>query len=207
MVKQHLSGDASAAMQLALNVIPYVGPIVAQALSLYETQRRNQMLDALIGEIRDQLAALDIKKIDHAFIETAEFQDAAFRAFDGGRATSNSAKRRLIASALVGAATVDRPKGLDVEAILDTLRVLTPIDLNLARKLWEEAGGDEPMATVTAVVGPADFPDREFHLGRLEANGLIVSTAGRHLDWSGQYLLTGTFHRLMALLAASTSVS
>lgn len=193
------------ATQLALNLVPYVGPIMSQALSLYASQRRNRNLDALIDEIRDRLIALDGTKLDRAFVETTEFQEAAFRAFEAGRATSSANKRGLIAAALVGAATVGRPPGLDVEAILDTLRVLTPTDLDLARKLWDEAGGDEPKAIVTEVVAPADFPDREFHLKRLEAAGLISSSSGRHFDWTDQYLLTETFHRLMALMRAGGS--
>ena len=188
------------AAQVALNIVPFVGPVVSQASSLYASERRSQQLDELIVEIQQRLANLAAEKIDRSYVETAEFQEAAFRAFDAGRTTNNANKRQLIAAALVGAATVSRPAGLDVEAILDTLRVLTPTDLDLARKLWDESGGDEPKSIVTAVIGPADFPDLEFHLKRLEAAGLITSTAGRHLDWSGQYLLTGTFHRLMALL-------
>ncbi len=199
------TAEAKATTKLALNLIPLVGPVLAQAINLYESERRNRKLDALIDEIRSQLGRLDQTKLDSDFINTPGFQEAAFRAFEAGRTTSDAEKRRLIAAALVGAATVDRPSGLDVEAILDTLRVLTPTDLDLARKLWDEAGGNEPKSIVTSVIGPPGFPDREFHLKRLEAAGLISSTAGQHLDWAGQYQLTGTFHLLMVLVGMAAT--
>jgi hypothetical protein len=196
--------ELRAATQLGLNLVPYVGPVIAQLISLYATERRNRFLDATLEEIRQQFAALDATKLDRDFIGSPEFEEATFRAFDAGRVASASEKRRLIAAALVGAASVGRPSGLDVEAILDTLRVLTPIDLKLANALWNEAGGDSAMSLVKEVAGPSDFPDRDFHLKRLEAAGLIRNTEARHFDWVDQYVLTQTFHRLMALLAAGS---
>jgi hypothetical protein len=191
------------ATMVALNLIPFVGPVVVQAINLYEGETRNRKLDGLLDEIRRQLSRLDESKLDRAFIETPEFEEAALKAFEAGRTTGDGEKRRLIAAALVGSVTTDRPPALDVEAVLDTLRVLTPTDLRLARTLYEEAGADSAWAIVRTVVAPADFPDRDFHMKRLEAAGLIASTAGQNLSAHEEYLLTSTFRRLMALVEAA----
>jgi hypothetical protein len=73
------------AAQVALNIVPFVGPVVSQALSLYASERRSQQLDELVVEIQQRLANLAAEKIDRSYVETAEFQEAAFRAFDAGR--------------------------------------------------------------------------------------------------------------------------
>jgi hypothetical protein len=190
----------STATKLALNLVPVVGPVVAQSLALYETERRNSYVDAFLAALAAQLEGIREAKLDKEFVIGLEFQAATLRALEAARVTSSAGKRRLIAAALAGASSSDRPSGLDIEAIIDTLGNLTPTDLELARLVWLEAGGDTPRAIVTSIVGPADFPDRLFHLKRLEAAGLIADTAGKNLDYGGQYDLTPTFHRLMALL-------
>jgi len=195
-------GEALAAGQVALNLIPVVGPVVADAIAAFEERRRSQQVNAMIEALRAQLVAVNASKLDQEWIESPAFPDAIQRALEAGRRTSDESKRRLIAAVLGGAVTTSRPRALDVEALLDVLGSLTMIDLELARRLWIEAGAGEARAVVTSVIGPPDFPYLDFHLKRLEAAGLIGSTAGRHLDYAGQYMLTGTFHRLMDLLAA-----
>jgi hypothetical protein len=190
----------STTTKLVLNLVQVVGPVVAQTLALYESERRNSQVDAFLAALAAQLEGIREAKLDKAFVVGVEFQAAILRAFEAARVTSSAPKRRLIAAVLAGASSTDRPSGLDIEAIVDTLGNLTPTDLELARLVWLEAGSDTPRAIVSSVVGPADFPDRLFHLKRLEAAGLIADTAGKNLDYGGQYDLTPTFHRLMALL-------
>lgn len=192
----------SATTQLGLNVLPVVGPVLAQAIALYENERRNSLVNAFLAELAARLEGIQMAKLDKEFVGSEEFQTAILRAFDAARGIGSAEKRRLIAAALAGAASTDRPHGLDVEAIVDTLGNLTPIDLELARLVWVEAGGSAPKAIVTSVTGPPDYADLLFHLKRLEAAGLVADTAGKNLDYGGQYDLTPTFHRLMALLEA-----
>jgi len=204
--KRHQLGSAtrgiSATTQLGLNLLPVVGPVLAQSIALYENEHRNALVDRFLADLVEQLEGIKKEKLDQEFVIGLEFQTATLRALEAARVASSAQKRRLIAAALAGAASTDRPQGLDVEAIVDTLGNLTPSDLELARLLWLEAGSGAPKAIVTPVTGPPDYADLLFHLKRLEGAGLIADTAGTNFDYAGQYDLTPTFHRLMALLRA-----
>ena len=195
-------GEIADAAQLGMAVVPIVGPVVSQALALFESQRRNVEVDAFLAALAARLGSVEEGRFDQDFVNGADFQAATLRSLDAARFTIRDEKRQLIAAVLAGAATKDRPSGLDIEAIVDTLAGLTASDLALARLLWIEAGSGAPLAIVTSVIGPTDYPDLKFHLKRLEAYGLIADTAGQYFDYGGQYELTPTFHRLMALAEA-----
>jgi hypothetical protein len=192
---------ASGAAQIAVSAVPLLGGPIAAGIAAWEGRRVSKRIEALVSEIATLAARVDQRKLDKPYVETNEFQDAVIAAMDAGRSTADANKRRVVAAILLGAAFTERPPQLDVEALLGTIGNLSPQDLALARILYDESGGDEPRAIVTGVVGPVDFPDREFHLKRLEAGGLIKEKTGAAYGYEGgEYFMTMTFHRLMALL-------
>jgi hypothetical protein len=195
----------SGAAQIVASVVPLLGGPIAAGIAAWEGRRVSKRIEALVGEIAALAERIDQRKLDKTYIETDAFQDAVIAALEAGRRTADADKRRVIAAILLGAAFTERPPQLDVEALLDTIGGLSPQDLALARILYDESGGDEPKAIVTGAVGPADFPDREFHLKRLEAGGLIRELTGTYGGSGGQYFMTMTFHRLMALLKLTGS--
>jgi uncharacterized heparinase superfamily protein len=192
---------ASGAAQIVASAVPLLGGPIAAGIAAWEGRRVSKRIEALVGEIATLAKQIDQGKLDKTYIQTDEFQDAVIAALDVGRRTADAGKRRIIAAILLGAAFTEKPQQLDVEALLDTIGNLSPQDLALARHLYDESGRDEPKAIVTGVVGPVDFPDREFHLKRLEAGGLINEKTGATYGYQGgEYFMTMTFHRLMALL-------
>lgn len=192
------------ALTVALNVVPVAGPVMSSALAAWEGHKLSERVEAIVEEVIRLGARVDEAEFDRKYVETPEFVDAVLAGIEAGRRTSDQDKRCMIAGVLIGAATRSRPAALDVQALLETLSGLTPGDLRLARLLWEEAGDGEPMSIVRQVTGPADYPDRDFHLKRLESAGLISERTGADYGpgQMGQYLLTSTFHRLIALLQA-----
>lgn len=194
------------AAQIVASAVPLLGGPIAAGIAAWEGRRVSKRIEALMGEFATLAERIDQRKLDKTYVGTDDFQDAVIAALDAGRRTADADKRRVIAAILLGAAFTERPPQLDVEALLGTIGSLSPQDLALARILYEESGGDEPKAIVTGAVGPADFPDRDFHLKRLEAGGLIKEKTGSTYGYAGgEYQMTMTFHRLMALLKLTGS--
>lgn len=192
---------ATGAAQVAISVVPVVGGPIAAGIAAWEGHRISKRVEALVTEIATLAGRIDKDKLDKTYVQSDDFQDVVIAALESGRRTADAQKRRFIAAILLGAAFAEKPQQLDVEALLDTIGNLSPQDLALARLLYDESGGDEPKSIVTSVVGPVDFPDRDFHLKRLEAGGLINEKTGATYGYQGgEYLMTMTFHRLMALL-------
>jgi hypothetical protein len=188
------------AAQIVASAVPLLGGPIAAGVAAWEGRRVSKRIEALVGEIATLAERIDQRKLDKTFVGTDDFQDLVIAALDAGRRTADADKRRVIAAILLGAAFTERPAQLDVEALLDTIGSLSPQDLALARFLFTESARDEPKAIANVAVAPADFPDREFHLKRLEAGGLIQEVTGTYGGSGGQYFMTTTFHRLMALL-------
>lgn len=193
------------AAQIVASVVPVLGGPVAAGIAAWEGRRVSKRIEALVGEIAVLAKQIDQGKLDKSYVQTGEFQDAVIAALDAGRRTGDSEKRRVIAAILLGAAFAEKPPQLDVEALLNTIGSLSPQDLALARFLYNESIRPDPKAVASTAAAPADFPDREFHLKRLEAGGLIKEMTGTYGGSGGLYFMTATFHRLMALLKLTGS--
>ncbi len=192
-----------AAVELVASAIPGIGGTIATAIATLETERVSRRLEAFVQEVRQLYAGVQIDKLDRDYVESEAFEDVVLAAIDAGRRSSTPEKRRLVAAALVGTATLDRPQSLDAESLLDTLGGLSSEDLVVARLLYQ--GVDR---TVGGIVGgaipPANVPDVDFHIARLVAAGLFVGR-GPLSDFAIQqtsYFPTETFERLIQLLKA-----
>jgi len=190
-------------VELVASAIPGIGGTIATAIATLETERVSRRLEAFVQEVRQLYAGVQIDKLDRDYVESEAFEDVVLAAIDAGRRSSTPEKRRLVAAALVGTATLDRPQSLDAESLLDTLGGLSSEDLVVARLLYQ--GVDR---TVGGIVGgaipPANVPDVDFHIARLVAAGLFVGR-GPLSDFAIQqtsYFPTETFERLIQLLKA-----
>ena len=205
---KHLTRTAGfttkAAVQLVASAIPGIGGTIASAIATLETERVSRRLEALVEEVRQLYARVQVDKLDRDYVQSEAFDDVVLAAIEAGRRSSSREKRRLVAAALIGAATVDRPQGLDAEALLDTLGALSSEDLMLARRLYQ--GLDRTVGGIVAgALPPPDVPDVDFHIARLVAAGLFVGR-GPLSDFAIQqtsYFPTDTFERLIQLLKAA----
>ena len=164
-----------------------------------------ERMEVLVEELRAAIERVSSEKQDPAVTEE-QLIDAAIRAVRGAAETANREKVQTIAAALVGATSVDRPADLDVESAMASLVSLTPADLEVARVLAENASGFG--------ISADRFLNEDilFHLGRLQAAGLLESLVkpGEDRTRMGlgptdpkiEFRVTPTFLRIIELLRA-----
>ena len=202
---------ANPALRAVITVIPFVSAfdaLVGTAGSNLILERLRVALEALGEAVQSVERRLDTK------VEQSELYDAAIRAVRGALETGSKEKVRMLAAALVGATSSNRPAGLDVETVLASLSNLTPSDLSIAARL---AGGHRlpiPFAPPDTFTAPTDLgPDVLFFVTRLQGAGLlepVVLPATPQPPPRGfqrtepmiVYRFTPTFERVMQLLAA-----
>ena len=137
-------------------------------------------------------------------LDPEELVDYAIQALRGATETRDIEKRRVLAAALVGAATTDRPADLDIAAVMAGLSSLTPADLQYAREL-ADAVANNPYKIIDYLGPPATAADGTFHLLRLQSQGLVHGVAPGAVIGIGpglQYRLTPTFWSVLELLRA-----
>jgi hypothetical protein len=205
--QKHLTRTAGfttkAALELVASAIPGIGGTIATAIAMLETEKVSRRLGALMQEVHQLYAGIQTDKLDRDYVQSEAFEEVVMAAIEAGRRSSSREKRRMVAATLVGTVTIDRPPGLDVEALLDMLGGLSSEDLRVARLLYRgvdrTAGG-----IVGGAVPPTDVPDVDFHVARLVAAGLFVGR-GPMSDFAIQqmsYFPTETLERLIQLLLA-----
>jgi hypothetical protein len=205
--RRHLAksvGFASkAALEAVASPIPVLGAILSRAITTLETDKLSHRIEALFADVTSLAAKVDRSKFDREYVESPDFEGIVLAALEAGRRSNDLHKRRWVAAVLVGAATNERPRDLDTEAILNTIGTLTSAELTLARLIYEGVDRTD-FGIVQGVAPPAGFPDLDFHLKRVGAAGLID---GREplTDFGPRalsYFPTDTFGRLVTLLKA-----
>jgi hypothetical protein len=182
-------------------LIPLAGPVIAGAFTELELRHISTRLERFEQQLVELAGRIDHDRLDRVYVASLEYTDAAIAAIEAARRTSAQEKLESIAAILLGAATVDRPQGLDIEGMLSAVGDLSPAALNLLRLLTiipDPIDGNE---------APDDYPDVDFHLSWLMARGLIEivhaptpSIAAR--PGRPNFAPTDTYRRLEALMRA-----
>jgi len=160
-------------------------------------------LNVLVDELRQAIERVPAEKHDPAVTEQ-QLIDSAIRALRGSMETGNQEKVRTIAAALVGSTSLDRPRDLDVETVLEMLASLTPAELDYAAMLAKRTGGGAFGNNQVA------DPDGHFFVSRLMGHGLLETAPTSWTDWDNDitnYQLTPTFLRILDLLRAGGMVA
>ncbi len=193
---------AVTSVEMIAGAIPVVGGVVTTALTALELKALSERLEMLVEELASLAARVDGAKVSHEYLHSPEFEDVMIVGLEAGRRTRAREKLRMIAAILVGAATIDAPKELDVEAVLTAIRDLSPAELWIAREVYRLAMLPGNLRRANPPVGV----DADFQLHHLEAAGLITrAMSGGPMGgqrFTGQYSPTETFSRVMLLMEA-----
>jgi len=191
---------AKALVVTAASAIPLVGGPIATAIAIWEGEHVGRRVEQLVQEV-DRAAKRVERKLDASFIASDEFQNLAVAAVDAARRAAADDTRRLVAAILVGSATIDRPKDLEADSLLDAVAGLSTLEVRILRAIWDRHAGSFDLADL-----PPEFePDLHFHLKHVESAGLIYEVAGPTVGTDGgryhgaRYNVTGTFDRLFQL--------
>jgi hypothetical protein len=190
------------AAEVSLSLVPYVGPRVVAAMHALEIRTISDRIEDFVEEFRELGARLDQTKVNREYLTSAEYVDGAMAALDAARRTSDRNKLRIIAAFLLGAATVDRPADLDVEAVLVSIRDLSPTMLWMAGRIHDLATQAATRVSQGRAIPPA-VPDRDMVLSRLVAAGLINAAGTSRFDvFTGEYVPTDTLTRTIRTIRA-----
>jgi hypothetical protein len=202
---KHIRRDAKFAgkslIELGISLIPYVGQVVGSALTALELKAVSIRLEEFVGVLAELAKTIDHDLVKYDYLKAREFEDIVIVALEAARRTSNRDKLMMIASILLGAATIDAPEDLDVEAVLTRIRDLSPAELSMARTVYQNSG----VGTYGRAIA-AGGVDTDFQVQHLEASGLLSPV----MRWgpmggsrfSGEHAPTPTFRRIMALMEA-----
>ena len=146
-------------------------------------------------------------RLDEEVLEGPEFHALVFQAAMAAAQESDDEKIDWYAAILAGVASRDRPGELNAKAILSSLTFLTADEIRLARSFYQEFA-QKTYSIVDGAPTPAWGKDTGLYLKRLETANLIVPhiVSGLPAGFqgpSGNYFVTDTFHRLMALVRES----
>ena len=202
---------ARAIIATAAFFFPPLLPIDAAA-GAWDASIGADRLRATMAEVEAAMARVH-DRLDSQ-LDPEELVDYAIQALRGATETRDTEKRRVLAGALVGTATEDRPLLLDFEAVIASLSDLTPADLRFARELADAVAKNPydiitarrgSLVTATGAPANATMSDDTLHLLRLQAHGLVQGVAPGSVAGVGpglQYRLTPTFWRVLELLRA-----
>lgn len=193
-----------------VNLIPYVGGSLDVLLTSKAHKLTEQRIESLLAELAQQVGTVDESKIDKDFLESEEWYDMVFRAFEKAIRTRSLEKIKLYSKILVGSLT--NPDNRDhSEDFLEILSELSETEVRLARiiydlrevHLWDRDGQGLPMPN--KFLEQCTFIDRNdlpFYMNRLEKVGLIDEQMGSFIDYEGGlYKITPTFDKLMKVIA------
>ena len=204
-----LMAAASSALSIAGDPVMSVasGAVnVFDAVLLAQVSRIESNRQRLSDRTEARLEVLDeAGKFDETVLDDPEYQSLAFQAAVASAGESQDEKIEWYAAILAGAASHDRPKDLNMRALLATLTSLTPEEMRLARQFYEGFSKAGAAARRDGVLPPPWGPDTDLYLQHLESAHLIVPRivqgAPRHFQGPiGNYFVTDTFHRLMHLV-------
>ncbi len=195
------------ALRAVVTVIPFVGGGFDAILGTAGSNVALDRLRILVEELSHAVDRVAVERRDSNVI-TDQLLDAAIRAVRGATETANREKVRMIAAALVGATSVDRPSELDAESALASLISLTSADLAFARMIAGRSV-DQRYAVID-FKGIDPGPDAQFRLMRLQGAGLIDSMGSGGGLGAGpklSYRFTPTMWRILDLLRAGGELS
>ncbi|HAF18757.1 MAG TPA: hypothetical protein DEV93_14925 [Chloroflexi bacterium] len=179
--------------------------VVNVALTAHMASQVDANRQALSDDTEERLRRLEAKAdLDEDMLKRPEFRALVFQAAVAAAQESDKSKIDWYAAILAGAASRGRPPDLNVQALLSSMTFLTAEEMRLARQFYQEFDQSK-YSIVDGAPTPSWGPDTGLYLRRLETANLIVPHIVQGLPAGfqasgGNYFVTDTFHRLMALV-------
>jgi hypothetical protein len=197
------TGDPS--LSLAGVAVNFVDAALASHMASGIDANREVLSDRTEARLRK---LEDSGRLDEKVLKDARFHALVFQAALAAAQESDTEKIDWYATILAGAASRDRPAELNVRALLSSMTFLTAEEMKLARQFYEDFHQSKH-AIVDGAPTPNWGPDTSLFLRRLESANLIVSQVvealpARFQGTAGNYFVTNTFHRLIALVRETT---
>jgi hypothetical protein len=201
-LQQSLTAAGDPSLVIAGGAISVVNAALAAHMASQVEANRQELSD----RFEDRIRKLEEKaRLDEQVLKQPEFHALVFQAAMAAAQESDKSKSKidLYAAILAGAASRDRPPDLNVQALLSTMTFLTSDEVRLARQFYEDFDQSK-FSIVDGAPTPAWGPDTGLYLRRLESANLIAphfvaGLPGGFQGPSGNYFVTDTFRRLMAL--------
>jgi hypothetical protein len=195
----------AAAGDPTLTVAGMAVTVVDASLMAHMGGRVEQNREELSRRAEERLDRLEAKALlDEEVLKGAAFHALVFQAAVAAAQEDEHEKIDWYAAILAGAASRERPAELNARALLSSMTFLTADELRLARAFYEEFA-QAKYSIVDGAPTPAWGKDTGLYLKRLETANLIVphvvsGLPGGFQGPSGNYFVTDTFNRLMALV-------
>jgi hypothetical protein len=206
---------AAGAVGLILPVVPAVVGAVDVALTTRAQHISQRRLNVLCQSWEQEMQAIPTTFVDKQYVESEEFFDLVFQAWESTKRTRHDEKIRLYAKLLVGAIPLQSREQDSPEDYLTVLAELSLKELQVARALYkqqrEAPAPDENELQWLSRIGAVNLADKgenynngcgqwkklliecplvadedmEFVLLRLQRSGLVNEVSGAYWDYVG----------------------
>jgi hypothetical protein len=198
-------------LRATINLIPYIGGSLDVVFASRGTLTQKRIVEFL-ESLKEEMSHIKEERIDTAYLQSPEFSDIIFKLIEASLRTRDREKTRLYAKFLRGAVLLQNRNQSSLEDYLATLIELTPIELEVARTIYQQQHNSElepnesilqwawrkgwkDLPNQVASVSKEDLP---FILLRIERSGLVKEVTGSYIGYDGGvFVVTDTFRKLM----------
>ncbi|MFI5252489.1 MAG: hypothetical protein ACHQQQ_08690 [Bacteroidota bacterium] len=197
-------------LRIVVGLIPRIGGSLNILLTSRAQRLTQERFGSLLLKLASQLEAIDEDKIYKQFLDSEEWFDLIFRAFEKAIRTRSAEKIQLYSKILIGA-LINPDNREHSESFLDVLAELSEIEVRFARLVYEfkdvniKSKDDHGQPRPNKFLEQCTFIDRndlQFYMKRLERVGLVNEQIGMILGYDGGlYHVTPTFDKLMKAIS------
>lgn len=219
------AGDASgwysdqSLLRLAVAAIPTIGAVLDGLLALKGSAKLERRFLDIVSLMTERFAVIENRLTTHVseeYLASDEFFDTVRAVFDAAARTSDREKLNWYVDVLAGEAVGALPKEISAPSLIAALLELSPLEVEIGRKLTQadcagidpftlsEAPGEAERFNVLADVQRALAEQHGelliFHMKRLERSGFVASATA----WGGGmlYYPTPAMRLLLEVIAA-----
>jgi hypothetical protein len=209
-------------LRALVNFIPLIGSSIDVIISSEAQKIQYNRIRQTIKCLTDEMVKIDKDKIDKSFLDTEEFFDLLILFFEKCTKTRHIEKVKLNCKILSRSIIIDnateRPFAYD---ILNNIADLTPRDLDLSIRIFDQQKGELPQYTEeyreltfvkergwdnlqpSSKLTEFDFSLSLFNLAK---SGLIKEIQGSYIGYyGGSYIITDAFRKLMSFIEFSNT--
>lgn len=212
-----LAYSENTALRAAVNVIPYIGGALDVLFSAKGQAIIQQRVNHVLACLAQEINGLDADKVDHDYLQSEEFFDVMLTGIEEAARIRDIELRQHAAKILAGAIQGRGHATISVEHVLGQLRTLSPMQLRVARAIYEQQKNGPPVGKNNlqwaSEAGWENLPqllemDVDEVLASclvLQGTGMLREITGTYLDYTGGvFLMTPVLARMMQLASVTT---